>query len=748
MAVVSLISVLLGSATVLTAQEVSDPSVLSQTSVVESADSIPVAEVLDELVITAPQNIISSDGGSVTYNLDNDDSVKGQSLLDALKKVPMISVDGQDKIYINGDSNFKIYVNGKEEPMLEGNASTIFKAMPADAVAKIEVVIEPGANYDAEGSGGILKLTTERKQRDDGYSGSVSASVSNNDYSGSIFARMKYSRISADANVNYSSSLAGQENLQDYSVTDLTNPENYRQEISQNQKIGFRFVNASLNMSYEHDDNNLFSLGASVMNMDGRIKSLFARTGMYDSSSRLLWSYDRNLWGTIKMLSATGNASYQHNFGNTGHRIIAAYLFNFGSNPLDVTSHSESGYNYEPTIPYMGNLNENYTREHTFQLDYANPFNGDKHKLEAGAKVILRHNSAFGSTLYGIFPDAMTADDKSDVNLRQNQNIYAAYTSYTGHFGNWGAVAGLRYEHTMMEMDYRNDNGSDFTKHLNDFVPNAAVTYSLSPMSNLRLSYQMRIRRPSLQQLNPYQMDIFQTIVQEGNPNLESEKSNEFAFTFSKFGRIVGGNVSVRYKFTDNAIEQLSYNEGTVLHVTNANIGNVSEYSADGFMNVNITQKMSLTLNGRIAYVHMRARIYRNHGWTGNYGVNWNYTGPADIKFSVYGGQNINQITLQGSMSGWYYYGLGISRDFLKDKSLNIALNASNFLAKYSVFKSHSRTETSYSENSFHNRSWRVGISATWSFGNLKSQSRKVELNISNDDLSSPQGKTGAGISL
>ena len=91
---------------------------------------------LEDLIVVADKPIVQTDGAKLTYNLEEDPSTKGNTLLDALRKVPMVSVDGENKIRINGQENFKIYVNGKEDPSLTANYDQIFKAMPADAVEK------------------------------------------------------------------------------------------------------------------------------------------------------------------------------------------------------------------------------------------------------------------------------------------------------------------------------------------------------------------------------------------------------------------------------------------------------------------------------------------------------------------------------------------------------------------------------------------------------------------------------------
>ncbi|MDE5791171.1 MAG: TonB-dependent receptor [Muribaculaceae bacterium] len=710
---------------------------------------------LQELVVVAKKEVIKSDGASLTYDLSEDDSTKGTSLLDALKKVPMVTVDGQDVVYINGDSNFKICVNGKEDPMLQANYSRIFKSMPADAVQKIEVITEPGAKYDAEGSGGVLNLITETKQRKDGYSGTVNASLSNRDYNLSFFGRMKYDKFSLDANVTYAGdSFSDQTTDQTHTNINDSSDINHRQLMKQNQRIGFNFLNAGLNASWEPNEKNLFTFGGSFMNLNGKIKGYHSTTGMYDRDDILQWQYSQNVSGNLKMLSASANASYQHSFDSAGHRLVLAYLYNFGRNPLDLTTETSDPINYEIYSPFTNNISLNYNREHTFQIDYANPFGGEKHKLEAGAKVIFRHNTATGESGAGDSPTSLTLNPELSVDMLQLQDIYALYAAYNGHFGNLSANAGLRYEHTRMGIRNRLDETENFTRHLNDLVPNAALTYLFSPASNLRLAYQMRITRPDIKQMSPYQQTAIGTMVQEGNPNLESEHSNRISLTYTNFGSILGGNIFADYKYTNNAITQFAYynqgDEGSmILHQTTANIGHSQEFGLGGFLNVNLTQKMTFSVNGRLAYVKMisSSPLFKNHGWTGNYGANWNYTIPGDIKLSAYGGQTFHVIQLQGSYSGWYYYGLGLSKGFLNDK-ITVALNASSFLQSSTPFHSNTHSGNQHTYTDVYSKSWRVGISLTWNFGHLNSSAKRTDLYIDNDDIYSSGGNGNGGISI
>lgn len=726
---------------------------MSVSHAAESADTLAIPTVdLGDLVVTAEKNVVKSDGEKLTYDMAEDKSTKGQTLLDALRKVPMVTVDGQDNISINGDSNFKIYVNGKEDMMLESNYQKVFKAMPAESVLKVEVITEPGAQFDAEGSAGILNLITESKQKSDGYSGTLSASVSNAEASGSAFGKIKYHNFSADANITYQqTAFSDQDTYQIREMYNYKDDNNYHQTMDGRQRVSYNYVGAGINAAWEPDFHNLLTFGGNFSRVHGNVVSYRNDVTMRDRSGNITGHYISNLSGNMNMMSASGNASYQHTFADARHRIVAVYHFNFGNTPLHVygNSHYDS-----PIIAegYDENKMQNISREHTFQVDYANPFGGDRHKLETGIKMIMRHNSAFGFSAYGSDADNLTPDPSAESDLRQIQNIYAVYGAYTGMFGPWVAKGGVRYEHTYMGLDFRNSNGTDFHRNLDDMVPNVSLAYNFSPASNLRFGYQMRISRPNIQQLNPYQLTILGNISQEGNPDLRSEHANKLSLTYTNFGRVLGGNIGLEYKYKNNAIEEYMYFKDDVYHYTSANIGHTRDIGLTGFLNYNITPRMSMSVNGRVAYVSMKSFSpdYSNHGFTGNYGVNCNYTAPGDVKISAYGGQNVHMIQLQGHFSGWYYYGIGISRGFLTEKQLNVALNAINFLQKYNNFKSYTSTADSYLINTFKNRNWHISLSVSWNFGRLSSQTRRADLQIDNDDAASGSGagSGGTGIGL
>ena len=108
------------------------------------------SQTLGEVNIVAQKPLVKMETDKMTYSVENDVDSKTSTVLDMLRKVQMVTVDGQDNITVNGSSSFKVYVNGKPNPMLSQYASIAFKQMPASMVKNIEVITNPGARYDAE----------------------------------------------------------------------------------------------------------------------------------------------------------------------------------------------------------------------------------------------------------------------------------------------------------------------------------------------------------------------------------------------------------------------------------------------------------------------------------------------------------------------------------------------------------------------------------------------------------------------
>ena len=715
-------------------------------------------EMLDEVVVKAQKPIMQTDGAKLTYNVEEDPAAGSSSAMDMLKKVPQVSVDGDGNVRLNGDTNFKFQMNGLENPMLKQYSKQIFEGMPASAIVKIEVITEPGAKEDAEGSAGIINIITERSASNtsSGFSGTATLQVTNHNFTPSIYGVVKKDKFTLSANVSYQRwAFMPQRGQSESTVSYIDSAEEGSLNTIVSQKARFDYVGGNLNMSWEPNSSNLFNAGVNAFYLDGDLFSLNSSSRRYGAASDgapLLWAFDQKGSGNLSIFNISANASYRHNFGHDSNYLVLSYLFNYGDTPLTIDRHYDNMEDYTTDYLYESQKSTTFNRGHTVQADYANNFNSKHHLMEVGVKGIFRHNTALSDYYYGKQAEDLVKFPLQSSNLMQPQNIYAAYASYTGSFGNFGVIGGLRYEHTVMGVTERINSMQHFRNHLNDWVPNAALTWSFSPASNLRLAYQMRISRPSIEQVNPFELSFTPYEVRRGNTDLTSERSHILSLKYSSFGRVAGGTIGVEYNRSDNAISSYSFLEQrdgiNTLVTFFANIGKRQDVALTGLFTWSIIKGMNIALNGRLAYNTLKAPSegYRNHGWSGNIGGNWNYTVAEVYKFSAYGAWNSRSVSIQGYGPSFYYYGLSAARDFLADKSLTLSVSANNFLQKDMKYVSHTESHNAIYDNVGKNlNSWTVGISLSWKFGSLKAQVKKTGVEITNDDINSASNKSQGG---
>ena len=727
----------------------------AQTQAPTDTVTVPLFEELDEVVVATEKPVIKTDGAKLTYNVEDDPASESSNVLDILKKVPQLSVDGDGNIKLNGSSAFKFQLNGVEAPMLKQYGNQVFQAMPASSVVRIEVITEPGAKEDAEGTAGIINIITEHTRREDGYSGSVSLQGGNRSLTPSFYTVIKKNRVTLSANVNYQWGFAPQKGEQESTQIYQDPAARGRMKSVTGQRAKHHFTSGNLNMSWEPNSRNLFTAGVDVFYINANLYKLYNKSSLFSPSDDLLFSFSQDGKGGMVMLNVSANASYRHNFSTeSSNYLVLSYLYNFGKGDLWIDRWYDEMQHYTPDYNYQTQSSVSFNRGHTVQADYANDFNSEHHLMEVGVKGIFRHNTAVSE--YGFGKNAQDVAPFNDLatNILQPQNIYAAYASYTGKFSKLSVVGGLRYEHTLMGITERINDKSSFRNHLNDWVPNAAVTWEFNQMSNLRLAYQMRISRPSIEQVNPFELSFSPYEVRKGNPDLTSEHNHIVSLKYSAFGSKFGGNIGLEYNQANDAISSFTYlqtqNGVNTLVTSFDNIGRKQDIALTGFFNWNIIRNMSLMLNGRLAYNRLSAPAegYSNHGWSGNITGAWNYSVANVYKFSAYAAWFSRSISVQGYSTGFYYYGISASRDFLKDKSLTLGVSANNFLQTKMKFVSHTVTPKVVYDNVARTFSaMNIGVSLTWKFGSLNAQVKKTGVELNNNDINSSSNK-GQGSSI
>ena len=132
---------------------------------------------LSEVEVKAIRPLVKAEIDRLAYDVQADADAKTSTVIEMLRKVPLVTVDAEDNIRVKGATNFKIYKNGHPDPSISSNPKEVLKAIPASMIKRIEVITEPGAKYDAEGVGAILNIVLNDNTAVKGVTGTIGAGI-------------------------------------------------------------------------------------------------------------------------------------------------------------------------------------------------------------------------------------------------------------------------------------------------------------------------------------------------------------------------------------------------------------------------------------------------------------------------------------------------------------------------------------------------------------------------------------------
>lgn len=703
------------------------------------------ATELDELKVTAQKPLVKVEIDKLTYSAKDDPESSTSNVLDLLRKVPLVTVDGEEEIQLKGSSNFKIYLNGKPSNMISGNPSQVLKSMPANSVKDIEVITDPGAKYDAEGIGGIINIVTD-KRADDGYSGSVGANADDfGGYGGNAYLATKYGKLGFTGNAGYFHHARPESESNFMRDETAPNPSNTLTLNGTNKSDGGGlFLNGS--MSFEPDTVNLFNLSAS--RFGGKFNSLNLQEAR--SVGARPYSYNTRSESVSQFGGMNLSADYQRSFKKKGEMLTASYRFE--NNPND--SEYESSYDqvtgsfYYPDGHRIKSANDAGGSEHTGQVDYVNPLNG-KHSVEAGLKYIYRDNSSMADhTFFDVNDDTWKPDPGRKNDLDHTQNITSGYAGYGYKAGKMGMKLGLRAENTEQEIHFMSSDLDTIVQtSFFDLVPSVTLSYQLGMTQTLRGGYNMRISRPGIWYLNPYINDVDPNNISYGNPRLDAEQQHNFNINYGSFSQKLNFNATLSYAFAKNAVTSYSFMQEGVTHNTYANIGRNQTVGTNVYVSWTPTQMIRTYLNGGLNYTDIQStenNELKNSGFSGRAFGGLTFTFPKDFRVGANGGTFMNRIQLQTKQSAFYFYSFSLQKSLL-DKKLDLSLNIQNLFSKYRAFTSTTTGEGFVQKNEFMNPMRNFRISVTYRFGDLKTSMKKVQRSISNEDVMQGESNTQQG---
>jgi outer membrane receptor protein involved in Fe transport len=696
---------------------------------------------LKEVEVVAQGSQMHFDIDKKVFSVDKNISAAGGSASDVLKNIPSVTVDNEGNVSLRKDGNVEVWINGKASGLTADNRAQVLQQMPAESIESVEIMTNPSAKFNPEGSAGIINIVM-KKNRKAGYYGSVSGGLTYPDggkLGKNVGASINYSSTKLDAYVNLgyramSFKGAGTTNRTNFDAKDSTL---LNQNYSMLNSFSGLFMRAGID--YHLDTKNTLSLSGFGMAGSGNSETNtnYLLTNQLTDPASVLRNYSRNNAGTGTRPSLNMNLDYRHEFDKKGTSLNASLSYSHHNRTSDNT------YVMNDVLASSNNSNisqntDGENKELELKVDYTNKLT-ENSKLEAGwqSNVSNRLNTSTGiNNVVNI-----TIPSYYD-NFDYNEQIHAGYLTYGNRIDKLSFQLGLRAEY--MEKKSTNttkaitNTGIDTaqvipSKTLFHIFPSFYLSYNLPNNAELQLNYTNRVNRPRGQQINPFRNFSDSTNITYGNPDLAPQYSSSMELNYVKSWDAQSLSASAYYHSTDNVIENVRFMHNGVMESTFMNIAKSQNTGLELIAKNRLFRILSLTSSLNLYYSKLDSAVYKNPY---NSTIQTSIPGQSDFSWSAnvlanfmltktFSGQitaeyESSQLIAQGKENAKYTVDLGVRKTFL-DRKLSLSLNVRDLL---NSDKNKSTTSGSgFYQNSssyFHGRM--LGVTLSYNFGNMKAK--------------------------
>ena len=631
---------------------------------------------LGNVLVTGQKEMVINNLDKKVINVEKDLTSTGGSAVDVVGNIPSITVDLDGNVSFRGNQNIIILIDGKPSALVGASNSDILNSIPASSIESIELVTNPSARYDPDGSSGILNIIL-KKRIDGGLNGAVSLNVGTGDkYNGSI--NLNYRTPYFNFFGSYDSRIMNNENQGNTLRTNNIN--NSISYLDQQNSSVFKFGshNFGAGLDYLYDDFNTFTFSYRYRKF-GFDSDGIVETSNKDSANQLTNYFVRSNVADRNMGGSNYTLSYRKTFEKKGAELTADIILgDFSMNRTEDIVQSNYDVNLNPTSNDLEKgLSSNSNEQWTIQSNYINPIE-DFGRIETGFKVTLKDlNSKNDYENFDPNSSLWIEDPLRKTDFDYKEQIYAVYGIYSNNINKFQYQVGLRAEQA-------NVDGSEavtltaFNKNYFAFYPTIHLVQGLPDDQEIQLSYSRRVERPNNRQLNPYVDKSDSLNVQYGNPELDPEFVNSIDLGYSKFFGKTSLTSSIFYKLTNDAITNYTFlrNDG-VTENTWRNIANSSSYG------VELTAAHPLfewlRLNGSASYFYTRFEeqqfVKKDNSWIAK--LSMMILLSKDFNIQINANYNSPIVTAQGSIKEVFTTDFAAKKDFM-DGQLSVTFRVSD----------------------------------------------------------------------
>lgn len=646
-------------------------------SLKKSSNSLKEAQILGK----KPQ--IKLEAGKTIMDVSQATFQQG-TLKDLLQQIPGVILDNNNNITVKGKTGLRILVDGKTSQLALSDLKNFMESLPAGSIKSIEVLTNPGAQYDAQGKSGIINIKLKKDKRE-GFNTKLSAGIGSvlNKYNSGIFSNYKNDcfNIFGNYQFNYNDQWYG------YSEERISNINNAKQRYNylaswenivrtHNAKGGIDlFLASNSTLSYTIDYNTSINSGNNHLENPSEV---------LDENNNLQTKFLAYNRGFNTISTITNGLSYRKTFDSSQSEwsIDASHTYfkedntNINENfAFDVIGNSilNQYYYFEPIL-------ENKVHNIMVKTDLILPFKFAK--LELGLKNEANFNR---NAYYALLRDQVTLPKYSDSKYKNdfdyNDNIFAGYFNMNKAIGFVNLDAGLRAENTIIT----SNNAAVDRQYLN-FFPNIGVSMPLDSFTNLSTRYSRRIQRPSFNQLNNRVVYYNRYTANIGVPTLQPEIADVLSLQADRNFLKGAMNLSIGmdYNMETNDIEEFTYIDSSFTSFfTSGNIGTANIFNTYLNLYFKPSNFIDFNLTPQYTYSHFKTTylgIFNESKGDGfQFSAQVNLYLPGKFKLSTNGWMTTRMIWAQGYSDLFGMINASASRNFL-DNKLTIELSCSDIL--------------------------------------------------------------------
>jgi outer membrane receptor protein involved in Fe transport len=708
----------------------------------------PTTNELTGVTIKSTTPTVENKIDKLVYNPQNDLTAQGGVALDVLQKVPMVTVDINNNVELMGNSNIQFLINGKPSTMFGASITDALQAIPASQIKSIEVITNPGAKYDASGTGGIINIIL-KDSKVQGINGSVNLSAGTRLENGSLNLNARKGNFGVNAffsgNESLSSNTPSSSNRTSYSatrdtITNLNENGNsafkrsgYRSGISFNWDITPKDeLTASFN--YNHFGNS--SNGAVNEDQTTYYPGFVVDTASINHSTS---KFSNN--------TSDGSLFYKKTFKREGQELDVLYNYSYSSTLNDYTQQQDYTNVVYPSSGSIGN-NPGTDKETDISIDYAQPIT-KSFTIETGGKLSIENidntinTQTLDNGIYGFNPS-------QSYSFNYERKIYAYYLSGTFSLFNdfIDGKAGLREEYTTSSSTFPNTVLPSYGV----LSPSFVLSHKLDKTESIKFSYSYRLQRPNYNSLNPFYNIGDPHNISTGDPNLKPELGHNFELGYNKsFDGGANIYIAAFYRYNTNDIQTFT-NFYPTLKVGDSTYSNVS-LTQQANIGRQVTEGANIYGSLPLGKLSLRSNILLDNVITTNPGearvsgfayrinLNASYDFGHDLAGEFFINDRSSQVGIQGRNPGFIFYNFAFRKQFWH-KNASIGLTAANPFNQYVNV-----TTTTYASN-FDQSSLRqiplrsFGISLMYKFGKLEFKKKPQENDTGSPDDSVVPGST------